>query len=106
VQLVGDSDPVTNLRQPKFVAPYWLPAVLIIAFLVLPWLPWWSKGFSLRTLLIATTLVAVAIAAIAYLIKPPDPEWESPPKKWGRLGYSREDLRTTTPETKDLAKRN
>ena len=48
-------------------SPLWVVGMLLAAavapFAALPWLPW---RFSLRTLLIATTLVAVALAAIVY----------------------------------------
>jgi hypothetical protein len=43
--------------------PVW---VLVALFGGLATLPWLSQRFSLRTLLIATTLVAVALAAIVY----------------------------------------
>jgi hypothetical protein len=50
------------LRQ-IIVVPHWLPASLAAIFVVAPWIPW-SPHFSLRTLLIATTLVAVALAIV------------------------------------------
>ena len=34
---------------------------------LLPWLPWMPGRFSLRTLLIATTLVAVVLGLIVWL---------------------------------------
>jgi hypothetical protein len=34
---------------------------------VTPWLPWWHSRFSLRTLLIATTLVALVLGLIVWL---------------------------------------
>jgi hypothetical protein len=41
--------------------------VLMFAMLAaVPWLPWWSKRFSLRTLLIATTLIAVVLGLIVW----------------------------------------
>lgn len=49
------------------------PHLLAVAFagllLTAPWLPWWSWQFSLRTLLIATTLVAVGLGAIIWAAK-------------------------------------
>jgi hypothetical protein len=42
--------------------PYWF---LLLIFAALPWLPF--KRFSLRTLLIATTLVAVVLGLIVWL---------------------------------------
>lgn len=46
-----------------FIAPHWLPALLSAALAVIPWISR-SWRFSLRTLLIATTLVAVALGLI------------------------------------------
>jgi hypothetical protein len=43
--------------------PHWLPILLSAALVAAPWLRW---RFSLRTLLIATTLVAVVLGAIVY----------------------------------------
>jgi hypothetical protein len=44
-------------------APHWLIATLSTFFVALPWLP---RRFTTRTLLIALTLVAVALGAIVY----------------------------------------
>jgi hypothetical protein len=41
-------------------------ASLSALFACIPWLPW-SNRFSLRTLLLATTLVAVTLGVIAYV---------------------------------------
>ena len=46
--------------------PHWLPAMIVAAIGTAPWLPWFSR-FSLRTLLIATTLVAVVLGLIVWL---------------------------------------
>ena len=46
------------------VFAYWLIA---IATATLPFLPWLRRRFSLRTLLIATTLVAVGLGLIVWL---------------------------------------
>ena len=46
--------------------PYWSLVSLSAVFAYLPWLHW---RFSLRTLLIATTLVAVLLGAIVYAIR-------------------------------------
>jgi hypothetical protein len=43
--------------------PYWPLVVVALTLLVIPWLPW---RFSLRTLLIATTLVTVGLGLIIY----------------------------------------
>ena len=45
--------------------PYWFPATLSALFTVLPWFGRPIR-FRLRTLLIATTLVAVALGVIAW----------------------------------------
>jgi hypothetical protein len=46
------------------ICPYWFLVVLFTVFGTLPWIPA-SHRFSLRTLLIATTLVAMVLGAIA-----------------------------------------
>jgi hypothetical protein len=45
------------------VIPGWMPVVFIGALATIPWIPW-SCHFSLRTLLIATTVVAVGLGLI------------------------------------------
>jgi hypothetical protein len=45
-----------------FVVPHWFGALLFAALAVVPWI----RRFSLRTLLIATTLVAVALGLIEW----------------------------------------
>jgi hypothetical protein len=47
--------------------PTWFPAGLTAAFAALPWIR--LKRFSLRTLLIATTLIAVALRLIVTLLR-------------------------------------
>ncbi len=54
---------------PVLVAPYWLPVLFVATIAAMPWLPWWFKRFSLRTLLIATTLVAVVMGLIVWAAK-------------------------------------
>src|SRR3954454_5337951 len=44
---------------PTIRIPIWFTVLTTSAIGCISWLPWWSKRFSLRTLLIATTLVAV-----------------------------------------------
>jgi len=39
-------------------------AVMFAVIAFLPLLPWWSNRFSLRTLLIATTLIAIVLGLI------------------------------------------
>jgi hypothetical protein len=47
----------------RVLLPYWFPVVLLAICAGLPWLP---SRFSLRTVLIATTLVAVVMGLVAY----------------------------------------
>jgi hypothetical protein len=46
--------------------PYWLLVFTSGALAAIAWLPW-SKRFSLRTLLIATTLVAIVLGIIVWM---------------------------------------
>jgi hypothetical protein len=48
--------------------PHWAIALWCAIFATAPWLRW-SKRFTLRTLLIATTLVAVVLGAIVYAVR-------------------------------------
>ena len=48
--------------------PYWFGVLSTAILAALPWLQW-SKRFSLRTLLIVTTLVAVVLGLIAWSIR-------------------------------------
>ena len=50
-----------------WILPYWLLLIVSVIPCGIPWLPWWSKRFSLRTLLIATTLVALLLALFVWL---------------------------------------
>jgi hypothetical protein len=47
---------------------YWVCIAIFLGLVALPWLPW-SNRFSLRTLLIAMTLVAVGLGWIVYAIR-------------------------------------
>jgi hypothetical protein len=47
----------------EVVMPYWLPIFSTVALAAIPWLRW---RFSLRTLLIATTLIAVGLGVFAW----------------------------------------
>ena len=49
------------------VLPYWALTLLAAILAAVPWFPW-SRRYSLRTLLIATTLVAVGLAIIVFLM--------------------------------------
>jgi hypothetical protein len=54
---------VTVSGQTYFALPHWLLILAFVLFSAAPWLPW---RFSLRTLLIATTLVAVVLGLVVY----------------------------------------
>ena len=46
-----------------FLFPFWFPVLLTLVAAAAPWIHW-ARRFSLRTLLIATTLIAVALGVI------------------------------------------
>jgi hypothetical protein len=50
------------------LVPQWFVTVVAVTLAVAPWLRW-SKRFSLRTLLIATTLVAVVLGLIVAILR-------------------------------------
>lgn len=50
------------------VIPHWFLVLFSAGLAYAPWLPW-SNRFGLRTLLLATTLVAVVLGAIVYAVK-------------------------------------
>jgi len=55
-----------------FVAiPHWFLALLLLGLTYVPWMPWHKLRwrFSLRTLLIVTTLVAVMLGIGIWLIR-------------------------------------
>jgi hypothetical protein len=51
----------------EFTIPYWCCVLLSAMLAVIPWLPW-SRSFSLRTLLIATTLIAVLLGLAVWAV--------------------------------------
>jgi hypothetical protein len=55
-----------GIVKPSVVMPYYFVVFVAGVFATLPWLRW---RFSLRTLLIATTSVAVVLGAIVYLVR-------------------------------------
>jgi hypothetical protein len=57
-------DPIERYRGILF--PHWLSFAVATGFAVVPWIRW---RFSLRTLLIATTLVAVALGFAVYALR-------------------------------------
>src|SRR5262245_12422420 len=57
-----------NGRYLQFQTPFRLPLALTIAFATLPWMRW-SKRFSIRSLLIATSLVAVVLGLAVWMVR-------------------------------------
>jgi hypothetical protein len=51
------------------IIPHWFPVLFFGAMATCTWLPWFDWRFSLRTLLIATTIVALLIGAIVYAVR-------------------------------------
>jgi hypothetical protein len=51
-----------------FDLPQWFPVLIFAALTDAPWIHW-SKRFNLRTLLIATTLVAVVLGLVVYVAR-------------------------------------
>jgi hypothetical protein len=76
-RLTADNRPISgsNTRMTNWglanricVVPCWTVALCSAAFTVVPWMQW-SKRFSLRTLLIVMTLVAVAIGVAVMTLR-------------------------------------
>jgi hypothetical protein len=57
---------ISGRKSSRISIPYWFLTVLVGVCAALPWSPW-SRRFSLRSLLIATTLVAVLLGLAAAL---------------------------------------
>lgn len=55
----------------RVIVPYWFLALAAASGVALPWLPWHklSWRFSLRTLLIVTTLVGLVLGAVVWLMR-------------------------------------
>jgi hypothetical protein len=49
--------------------PHWFLVLLATTFATLPWIRYFEWRFSLRTLLIATTLVAVVLGLIVWAVR-------------------------------------
>jgi hypothetical protein len=54
----------------KFDFPIWFAAILTVVFAAVPWIRW-SNQFSVRALLIVTTLVAVVLGLAVYAVRWP-----------------------------------
>ena len=58
-----------RLQKPGLLAvgmPHWFPLLILIAFATMPWVRYVGWRFSLRTLLIATTIIAVVLGLIVW----------------------------------------
>jgi hypothetical protein len=53
-------------RPYRATSPQWFLAALAGTFAIAPWIPWLKWRFSLRTLLLATTAVALLLGLIIY----------------------------------------
>jgi hypothetical protein len=53
----------------RIAASHWLLALAMAAIAAAPWLPWFRSHFRLRTLLIATTLVAVVLGLVVWIAR-------------------------------------
>ncbi len=53
----------------KVLQFYFILAFLSVALAAVPWHPWWSWRFSLRTMLIVTALVAVVLGMVVWLTR-------------------------------------
>jgi hypothetical protein len=54
-----------NNDRDRWIVPAWFPVMLASAFAAAPWIPW-STRFSIRAILILTTLVASVLGLIVY----------------------------------------
>ncbi len=52
-----------------YIVPHWFPVLLFATFAAAPWYSRIPHRFSLRTLLIATTLVAMVLGLIVWLVR-------------------------------------
>ena len=68
------SRPISNSRLPTgsivstVLVPYWLPVLLTATVAAITLIPW-SRRFSLRTLLIATTVVSAVLGTLVWAVK-------------------------------------
>lgn len=60
---LGFSGVISDWGLAFVIVPHWCPVVICGGFALVPWISW---RFSLRTLLIATTLVALALGLALY----------------------------------------
>ena len=53
----------------SMTAPHWFPILLAAPLAIAPWIRQRARRFSLRTLLVATTLVAVVLGLVVALLR-------------------------------------
>ena len=58
-----------GFKPDAFHMPLCFLAAIITALTVVPWLPWWSTRFSLRTMLIVTAVVAVVLGLVVWMVR-------------------------------------
>ena len=68
-QNIRNSDVKVQIYGYRTRLPIWPFAICACAAMTLPWLPWLPWRFSLRTLLIATTLITLALGLIVWASK-------------------------------------
>jgi hypothetical protein len=66
---VGESDGYGPRGKGDIVLYHWSFAIFFATLAAIPWLPWLSYRFSLRTLLIATTLIAVLLGFAVWAMR-------------------------------------
>src|SRR5262245_18068408 len=65
--MFGPTEHGFDFRRWFYIAlPYWSPVVISAAFVAAPWLVGRGHRFTLRTLLIATTLIAVVLGLVVW----------------------------------------
>jgi hypothetical protein len=62
---------------PSMIVPYWFPTCLTAVIALLSW-PYWSRQFSIKSLLIATTIISVSLAVVLWLVR----IFPAPPPMW------------------------
>jgi hypothetical protein len=53
----------------NLLLPFWLLISLSAALAYVPWLPWWSTRFSIRTMLIVTAVVCVLLGVVVWMVR-------------------------------------
>jgi hypothetical protein len=69
VSMPLDQEKLVPTGPPGFIIPLWIIIAPMLALIVVPWIHQLRWQFSLRTLLIATTLIALVLAAIVYAVR-------------------------------------